>query len=176
MTERTWASGAAANKSASASAPSSLPMPDSTRCRMISAPGDPPGSRVTTVRSLAAFSRSASVLICVDLPDPSPPSKVMNRPRPGARLTAVSAISELLDAEAKHSDDEFTRTVDRPPHRRSHADRFRRINRRLHGDVGAAPNPDHADLLTGLDWRADRPIIDHARDQLVGAVLLNHDL
>src|SRR5664280_2101146 len=160
MTVRTWSSRAAANNSVSASGPSSLPMPDSTRCRMIAAPGDPPGSRVTTVRSLAAFRRSAKVLICVDLPDPSPPSKVMNWPRPGARLTAVSAISELLDAEAKHTDDEFARSVDRPPHRRPHADGFRRINRRLHGDVGATPDPDDADLLTGLDRRADRPIID----------------
>src|SRR6202158_3963477 len=176
MTVRTWSSRAAANNSVSASGPNSLPMPESTRCRMISAPGDPPGSRVTTVRSLAAFSRSASVLICVDLPDPSPPSKVINRPRPDALLTAVSAMSELLDAEAKHSDDEFARTVDRPPHRRSHADGIRGINRRLHGDIGAAPNPDHADLLTGLDGRADRPVINHACDQLVGAVFLNHHL
>src|SRR5665647_1790815 len=159
MTERTWSSRAAANNSVSASGPSSLPMPDSTRCRMISAPGDPPGSRVTTVRSLAAFRRSASVLICVDLPDPSPPSNVMNRPRPGAFLTAVSAISELLDAEAKHSDDEFARTIDCPLHRRSHADGVRRVDRRHLGDIGAAPDLDDADLLPSLDRRADRPVI-----------------
>src|SRR6202140_3320999 len=168
MTVRTWSSRAAANNSVSASGPNSLPIPDSTRCLMISAPGDPPGSRVTMARNFAAFRRSASILICVDLPDPSPPSKVMNRPRPGVLLTAVSGISEPLDAEAKHSDDEFARSIDRPPHRRSHADGFGRIDRRLHGDVGAAPDPDHADLLTDLDRRADRPVIDHARDQLVG--------
>src|SRR5260370_41691156 len=151
MTDRTWSSRAAANNSVSASAPSSLPIPDNTRCRMISAPGDPPGSRVTTVRTLAAFSRSASVLICVDLPDPSPPSKVMNRPRPGARLTACSAISELLGAEAKHADHELARPVDGAPHRRPLAHRFRRIHRRFGGDVATAPDPDHADLLAGLD-------------------------
>ena len=33
-------------------------MPDNTRCRMISAPGDPPGSRVTMARSFAASRRS----------------------------------------------------------------------------------------------------------------------
>src|SRR5664280_1743657 len=174
MTVRTWSSRAAANNSVSASGPNSLPMPDRTRCRIISAPGDPPGSRVTTARSLAAFRRSASVLIWVDLPDPSPPSKVMNRPRPGTLLTAASAISEFLGAQAKRSDDELADAIDRPPHRRSHTDGIARIDRRLHGDVGAAPDPDHADLLAGLDRRTYRPVIDHARDQFIAAVLLHH--
>ncbi len=49
---------------------------------MISAPGDPPGSRVTIARSFAAARRSASFLICVDFPEPSPPSNEMNFPRP----------------------------------------------------------------------------------------------
>ncbi len=56
------------------------------------------------------------------------------------------------------------------------ADRFRRIDRRIHGDVGAAPYPDDADLLTGLDRRTYRPIINHARDQFIGAVLVHHHL
>src|ERR1700720_3384501 len=176
MTVRTWSSRAAANNSVSASGPNSLPIPDSTRCLMISAPGDPPGSRVTMECNFAASRRSASALICVDLPDPSPPSKVMNRPRPGVRLTAASAILELLGACAKHSDDELARPIDCPPHRRSLADRFRRIDRSLHGHLGAAPYPDEADLLTGLDRRTHRPIIDHARDQFIGAVFLHHHL
>src|ERR1700690_1996758 len=155
-TVRTWSSRAAANNSVSASGPSSLPMPDNTRCRMISAPGEPPGSRVTMARSLAAFRRSASVLIWVDLPDPSPPSKVMNRPRPGTRLTARSAISEVVGAETKHADYEFAHAVDRPPHCRSLAHRVRRANRRVHGDVGAPPCPDDADRLAGVDGGAIR--------------------
>src|ERR1700722_10065423 len=176
ITVRTWSSRAAANSSVSASGPSSLPMPDNTRCLMISAPGDPPGSRVTMVRSLAAFRRSASVLIWVDLPEPSPPSKVIKRPRPGGLLIAASAISELLGAEAKHSDHEFARAVDRAPHRRALADRIRRVDRRLHGDVSAAPHPDDADLLAGFDGGANRTAVDHARDQFVVAVLLYHHL
>src|ERR1700690_3330686 len=143
-TVRTWSSRAAANNSVSASGPSSLPMPDNTRCRMISAPGEPPGSRVTMARSLAAFRRSASVLIWVDLPDPSPPSKVMNRPRPEVLLTAASAISEFLGARAKHSNHEFAGAVDGAAYRRALAYRLRRINRRFHGDVGAAPDLDQA--------------------------------
>src|SRR5438477_1161680 len=175
MTVRTWSSRAAANNSVSASAPNSLPMPDSTTCRMISAPGEPPGSRVTIARSFAAFRRSASILICVDFPDPSPPSKVMNRPRPGVRLTA-STISEFLGAQAERTDDEFACTIDRPPHRRSDADGFSRINRRLHGDIASAPNPHDADLLAGLYGRAHRSVIDQACDQLIVAVLVDHHL
>src|SRR5580692_11597585 len=143
---------------------------------MTSAPGDPPGSRVTMARNFAALRRSAKVLIWVDFPLPSPPSKVMNRPRPGVLLTAASAISELLGTGAKHPDDEFAGTIDRPPHRQSLANRLGGINRRLDGNVGAAPNLDQADLLAGLDRRAYRPIIDNARDQFVGAVFLNHHL
>jgi len=39
-------------QSVSASGPNSLPIPESTRCLMISAPGDPPGSRVTMSATL----------------------------------------------------------------------------------------------------------------------------
>src|SRR4051812_29773889 len=176
MTVRTWSSRAAANNSVSASAPNSLPIPDSTRCLMISAPGDPPGSRVTMARSFAALSRSASILIWVDFPDPSPPSKVMNRPRPAVLLTAVSAISKLLGAGAKHSDDEFARTIDRPPHRRSLADRLRRINRRLHGDIVPPPDPHDPNPLAGFDRRTYRPVIDDAGDQFIAAVFVHHHL
>ena len=48
---------------------------------MISAPGEPPGSRVSSVLMPNALSRAASIAACVDLPVPSPPSKVMKRPR-----------------------------------------------------------------------------------------------
>ena len=48
---------------------------------MISAPGEPPGSRVSCVRMPKARSRSPSIAACVDLPVPSPPSNVMKRPR-----------------------------------------------------------------------------------------------
>src|SRR5579863_3250190 len=48
---------------------------------MISAPGEPPGSRVNCTDRPRASNRSASIAACVDLPVPSPPSKVMNFPR-----------------------------------------------------------------------------------------------
>src|SRR4029079_10933720 len=47
---------------------------------MISAPGEPRGSRVITVRSPNDRSRAPSSDAWVDLPVPSPPSKVMKRP------------------------------------------------------------------------------------------------
>ena len=49
--------------------------------RMISAPGEPPGSRVSTTDTPTERSRSANVAVWVDLPLPSPPSKVMKCPR-----------------------------------------------------------------------------------------------
>src|SRR5262245_25725325 len=109
---------------------------------MTSAPGEPPGSRVTMVRSLAASSRSASLRIWVDFPEPSPPSKVINRPRKFGRLTAASAMSELLDPGAEHADDEFLGAIECAPDRRSGTNRLRRKHRRLHGDIAAAPDPD----------------------------------
>src|ERR1700761_7758820 len=99
---------------------------------MTSAPGEPPGSRVTRTRSFATSRRSANFLIWVDFPDPSPPSKEMRRPRPGVRLTAASGISEPLDAGAEHADHQFAHAIDGAAHGRSGADRLRGINRRLH--------------------------------------------
>ncbi len=49
--------------------------------RITSAAGEPPGSRVSFTPTPSVFSFSASSLAWVDLPDPSPPSKVMNFPR-----------------------------------------------------------------------------------------------
>ena len=49
----------------------------------------PPGSRVSSTLSPRASSAAASLTTCVDLPQPSPPSKVMNLPR---------AMEELKEA------------------------------------------------------------------------------
>ena len=56
------------------------------------------------------------------------------------------------------------------------ADRLRGIDRRFHGDIGAAPDPDHADRLALGDRRPHRAVIDDARDQLFAAVLRHHHL
>jgi len=58
---------------------------------MISAPVEPPGSRVSTTLSPSALRRCASVAAWVDLPLPSPPSKVMKCPRKRASLSRVIA-------------------------------------------------------------------------------------
>src|SRR5262245_66621691 len=47
---------------------------------MISAPGEPPGSRVSLMPIPSDSSLSASMAAWVDLPVPSPPSNVMNFP------------------------------------------------------------------------------------------------
>src|SRR4051812_47644030 len=151
-------------------------MPDNSRWRTISAPGDPPGSRVTIARTPLFSSRSASILIWVDLPEPSPPSNVMNRPRLESLVAPAPAMSELLDARTEHPDHQFAGAIDRPAHRRACSHRLRGVNRRLHRDIGAAPDLDHADALAGLDRRAHRAVVDDPRDQLVAAVLLHHHL
>ena len=100
----------------------------------------------------------------------------MKRPRPDDRWTSCSVISELLGARAEHSDHELAGAVDRAAHGRAGADRVGGIDRRLHRDIGPAPDPDHADLLAGRDRRPDRAAIDHARDQLLVDVFRHHHL
>src|SRR5215470_12547168 len=141
-------------------------MPESRRCRITSAPGEPPGSRVMIVRSFEASRRSANFLIWVDFPEPSPPSKEMKRPRPAVRLIAASPISEPRGAGAEHADDELLGAVDRPPHGRSHGNGLGGIDRCFHRHIGPAPDPDHADPLAGGHRRLYRAVIDDARDQL----------
>src|SRR4051812_45963987 len=143
---------------------------------MISAPGDPPGSRVTMVRRPAPSRRSASILIWVDLPDPSPPSKVINRPRAELSFAAGLTISELLGAGAEHPDHELAGAVDSTPQRGSGPHRFCRIHRRLHREIRTAPHLYKTDRLARLDRRPHRSMIDDAGDQLVVAVLLHHHL
>ena len=69
------------NAAASRPARTSPPTSPSSRSRRISAPGAPPGSRVRSTGRPSRTSASASSRACVDLPAPSPPSSVMNRPK-----------------------------------------------------------------------------------------------
>ena len=52
--------------------------------------GEPPGSRVSTTSSPRAFSASTSSRAWVDLPEPSPPSNVMNLPAVMRRAPAAT--------------------------------------------------------------------------------------
>src|SRR5262249_61928049 len=58
-----------------------VPPPERTGGGGTWARGDPPGARVRIPPIPADVRRSASSVEWVDLPVPSPPSKVMNRPR-----------------------------------------------------------------------------------------------
>src|SRR5579859_1972644 len=65
---------------------------------MISAPGEPPGSRVSSTPIPIDSSRRARVAAWVDLPVPSPPSNVMNFPstRPACSGSACGFIEASL--------------------------------------------------------------------------------
>ncbi len=64
--------------------------PDRSAARAISAPGEPPGSRVSTTSRPRARNRSASRRACVDLPLPSPPSRVMKPSGAVAHLPSLA--------------------------------------------------------------------------------------
>ena len=80
---------------ASAAGPCSRSRPDRISARKASACGVPPGSRVATVSSPSARSRAARRRACADLPAPSPPSRVMKRPR----VTPFPGAAQPIGAE-----------------------------------------------------------------------------
>src|SRR6185369_12888350 len=94
---------------ASACGPRGFAAPDSSTWRIASAPAEPPGSRLTTTLKPSACKRLASSDTCVDLPAPSPPSKVMNFPR----ISRVGKGLQPIDAGAEHVDDKLARGIER---------------------------------------------------------------
>src|SRR5271170_2236576 len=68
--------------------------------RIFSPVGVPPGSRVTTTDRPCAVNTAANLASCVLLPQPSSPSKVMNRPRAAWEGTE-SIIAKPLGAVAQ---------------------------------------------------------------------------
>ncbi len=135
--------------------------------RKASAYGEPPGSRVRTTSRPAAERRRSRRRACTDLPAPSPPSRVMKRPR---RLICEIAPARLRIAVA--------------PRVRLPASKARRIR-----PPGATEPPVFSGasitsmpsrqtfkrpcVLALLDRRRERPAIDDLRDELV--VLASRD-
>src|SRR5579862_3215923 len=146
---------------ASASGPSGLATPDKITCRMISAPGDPPGSRVSTTPIPIDRKRCANAAAWVDLPVPSPPSKVMKRPRISASLSSeilllhapeeAETILHPLDAGAEQVDDHLGRGVEGALRHRAGLDPFGRLQWHFEHQGVAAPHFQGADLLTLLN-------------------------
>ena len=71
--------------------------PSTSSLRISSAPGVPPGSRVVTTASPASSRRAARRASWVDLPAPSPPSKVISRPASVMRGGATGALCHAHD-------------------------------------------------------------------------------
>src|SRR5262245_37252069 len=121
---------------------------------MTSAPGEPPGSRVRHPRMPRAVRRSASRAEWVDLPVPSPPSKVMNRPRiallaacrfiadppPRASRARACAPSGALEAGAEQAEHEFGGGIESALRHRAGTHALGCLQRRLQHDGIAAPN------------------------------------
>src|ERR1700745_2050611 len=76
-----WSWRAAISSRASLIASQRSLSPSSNKRRIISPPGDPPGSRVLRTGIPARSSAAANKPIWVACPHPSPPSTAMNRPR-----------------------------------------------------------------------------------------------
>src|SRR5262245_34780035 len=181
MSWRTWSSRAAANRIASACDPNGCAAPLSTTWRMASAPGEPPGSRVSTTPSPKARRRSASIAAWVDLPVPSPPSNVMKRPRVtigpsmALRMAFGAARSQALGAGAEQSHHQFARRVERALRDGAPGDALRRLERHLQGDVVAAPDLEPPDRRPFLHGRPHRSVVDDAPRELLVLPALDQD-
>src|SRR5262249_20348002 len=153
--------------------------PDSSTWRMMSAPAEPPGSRVTTTATASSRSRAASRSACVDLPAPSPPSRVMNRPRirqlvkgwiagssPAttkiAKVPCVASLYLLRTGQEK-ADHELGRGIEGTARDAAHGDAFGRMQRYLEHEVVGAPYLERPDRLPFLHRRAHRSAVDDAR-------------
>jgi hypothetical protein len=65
---------------------------------MVSPIGVPPGSRVTRCGTSERSSRAANLCTCVDLPQPSDPSNVMNGSR--GMMSIVKQASAVVECAA----------------------------------------------------------------------------
>ena len=138
MALSTWSARAAANSNASARAPQRSSVAVSSSSRIFSAPSLPPGSRVTTTSMPRSRRAAASALTWVDLPTPSPPSRLMKRP---ARRHAIpkSCLSPSQMRPKKPALADFLTGDQRHDLRRRVAGRDRR-GRRYAGPWRSAPS------------------------------------
>ena len=114
ITVRTWSSRAAANNSVSASGPEQLAHPGQHQMPDDFGAGRSAGLAGDDGAQFRASSRSASVLIWVDLPDPSPPSKEMKSSAPARSFDRCFSHGQSFSAPARNSSDhEFAHAVDR---------------------------------------------------------------
>src|SRR5690606_8742127 len=186
MTSSTWSLRAAAHRMASMRTPNSSAAPDKSTCRTASAPGEPPGSRVTSTSWPARRSESARRLIWVDLPAPSPPSNVTNNPdRPakpptlfiflpsGIRSPALPAHAPVYRMSgggetpwaSKPEEHQFQKRIRRLRRKAAGADRRGGQERNLAYHPVARKQAQGGDLLPLRDRCPQRPAIDDAAGQ-----------
>src|SRR5215207_10056554 len=154
---------------------------------MISAPGDPPGSRVSFVWMPNDFSRSARIDAWVDFPVPSPPSKVMKRPRISQPLLACfwpfrttrSVPRGTCDlypfgGRAKQVDHKFRGGIEGALRDRACGDAFGCLDRYFQHLGVAAPDLQLADGLPFAHRRPDRSSVNQLGGDLVADTARHH--
>src|SRR6185436_12730185 len=102
MVRSRWSARAALISSASVSGVQRAVSPETSRPRIASAPGEPPGSRVVTATCPRARKASARRWTWVDLPAPSPPSKTMKRAGPAVAIMPPRSLRLRLRGLAEH--------------------------------------------------------------------------
>src|SRR5690606_31314203 len=124
-----------------------------------SANGEPPGSRVRTGTMPLRESASASSRACVVLPEPSPPSKVMNRPDGMTRSRAAShppvagAVTPPSEAVGQAAPlvyppgSQIEQRVKPSPYKAGRVHIFSGVERHLAGGFHRGGHPQHGDLL-----------------------------
>src|SRR4029079_9918769 len=126
-------------------------MPDSRMWRMISAPVEPPGSRVSTTFWPTDLSLWARVAACVDFPLPSPPSKVMkcppkaNQPLPVTTRSRWGLPSQPLGSGTGQRDYHFSHSIESALRHVSLADVFGSFQRHRQDQVVVAPDLEISD-------------------------------
>src|SRR5262249_8497838 len=117
-------------------------------------------------------SRSASRRVCVDLPEPSPPSKVMNLPDAMAnkRLTAGAPcqfLPLLRSVLRQPPGGQAQDGIEAAPHWASLVHVLRHEQRHLVHRLRRCCHPQHRHLLTLLQRRLQRPLIHDIGPQLL---------
>src|SRR4029079_2375419 len=149
---------------------------------MISAPVEPPGSRVSTTFCPADLSLWARVAACVDFPLPSPPSKVIKCPRKADQPFPVTTRlqrrlpSYPLGSGTEQRNYHFSHSIEGALRHVSFADVFGGFQRHGQDQVVVAPDLEISDWRTFGHRCRHRPVVYDASSQPLSPRFGQHHL